>query len=301
VNIAPGLPPRRGRAGARQLRTSFRTAFPQDSSVTVHRMIAEGDTVAAHFTFGGTHAGEFMGIPSTGKRVEVTGAGMFRLANGQRVENRVPPDTLSMLQQLGAIPRRGPEVVAGHGAIPVADRPVGAPPGPIGETSARCPCGGAGRLLGEEALECRDRALDDDSRRDTLPRRMLTKGRGEVFGDAPSSASVLLVPYSARRVYREATEGGNRMPDAALLPAALDSAILGRIVVPLQILAANRSCNQGVSAGSPTTNCRFCGREGEPDSLQDSGSLIPRQAHRPESRTSNFHVSGTEHVQPHLV
>jgi steroid delta-isomerase-like uncharacterized protein len=107
VNIDPGLPPMRGHEGARQLFTIFSTAFPNDVSITVHRIIAEGDTVAANFTFGGTHEGEFMGMPPTGKRVEVTGTGMFRLADGQLVENRVNFDTLGLLQQLGVAPAPG--------------------------------------------------------------------------------------------------------------------------------------------------------------------------------------------------
>ena len=49
----------------------------------VHDQIAEGDMVANRFTITGTHTGaEFMGIPSSGKRIEVKAIGVDRLGDG---------------------------------------------------------------------------------------------------------------------------------------------------------------------------------------------------------------------------
>jgi predicted ester cyclase len=103
VNIDPSLPPLRGLDGARQLTTLFSSAFP-DMAVTVNDLIAEGDTVAAYLSLSGTHRGELLGIPPTGKTVNVTATGMFRVVNGKVAENRVNFDALGMMQQLGVVP-----------------------------------------------------------------------------------------------------------------------------------------------------------------------------------------------------
>ena len=69
----------------------------------VHDQIAEGDMVANRFTITGTHTGaEFMGIPPSGKRIEVKGLGIDRMANGILVQGWTVLDTHGLLQQLGA-------------------------------------------------------------------------------------------------------------------------------------------------------------------------------------------------------
>src|SRR5947209_9403143 len=47
-------------------------AFP-DARLTIEEMLAEGDKVVVRQTFRGTHQGDLMGIPSTGKQVAVPG------------------------------------------------------------------------------------------------------------------------------------------------------------------------------------------------------------------------------------
>lgn len=83
--------------------TAFRDAFP-DQRWTLEDEIAEGDKVAVLWTLRGTHRGELMGIPPTGKGVTVTGMSVFRIAGGKLAENWVQSDVLGLLQQLGAIP-----------------------------------------------------------------------------------------------------------------------------------------------------------------------------------------------------
>jgi predicted ester cyclase len=56
---------------------------------------------------GGTHQGEFMGIPPTGKRVTFTGIWFARLKGGRLQEQWVSFDALGLLRQLGAIPEPG--------------------------------------------------------------------------------------------------------------------------------------------------------------------------------------------------
>jgi steroid delta-isomerase-like uncharacterized protein len=82
------------------------TAFP-DGRLTIEDMIAEGDTVAARQTFQGTHQGELMGIPPTGKQVTATGSTLIRFANGKGVEQWSNYDDLGLMQQLGVVPMPG--------------------------------------------------------------------------------------------------------------------------------------------------------------------------------------------------
>ena len=81
----------------------YLAAFP-DFTVTVHSIIAEGDKVAVRWTVNGTHLGELMGIPPTGRPVEFTGATIHRFADGKIVENWWSYDALGMMQQITAPP-----------------------------------------------------------------------------------------------------------------------------------------------------------------------------------------------------
>lgn len=69
--------------------------------------MAVGDKVIERTTAGGTHKGEFNGIPATGKRVEWTEIHIYQLANGKVVELWSEIDFLAILMQLGAIPALG--------------------------------------------------------------------------------------------------------------------------------------------------------------------------------------------------
>ncbi len=80
-----------------------REAFP-DMRVTVEKVIAEGDTVAARVTWRATHKGEMMAIPATGREVTVSGMRFFRVAGDRIVEEWASDDMLGLMQQLGAIP-----------------------------------------------------------------------------------------------------------------------------------------------------------------------------------------------------
>jgi predicted ester cyclase len=73
-------------------------------SVTITSMVAEGDKVAVLVTWKMKHTGEFMGIPPTGKKVEMTNANVFRIAEGRIVEAWNVMDML-FLQRLGVIPK----------------------------------------------------------------------------------------------------------------------------------------------------------------------------------------------------
>jgi steroid delta-isomerase-like uncharacterized protein len=98
----PGLPfVVQGPEGVRQMVTAFRTAFP-DIHFDCQAIIADGDHVAAHWLASGTHQGDLMGLPPTGKSVTVSAIEIYRLAGGKIAEQWVVVDNTSMLRQLGA-------------------------------------------------------------------------------------------------------------------------------------------------------------------------------------------------------
>ena len=102
--LPPGAPA--GREGVKHMFTGIRAAFP-NLNVTIDDIIAEGDKVVVRSTWSGTHQGEFMGIPATGKRVSFAVFDIVRYANGKMVEHWGQMDNLSMLQQLGVVPGPG--------------------------------------------------------------------------------------------------------------------------------------------------------------------------------------------------
>ena len=62
------------------------------------------EKIVSQFTWTGTHRGEFLGIPPTGKPVRVWGVVMDVVKDGRLSESRIIMDTLGLLQQLGAVP-----------------------------------------------------------------------------------------------------------------------------------------------------------------------------------------------------
>jgi steroid delta-isomerase-like uncharacterized protein len=99
--LPPGVPA--SREGVKQLFSMLGSGFP-DLQITFHDMIAEGDKVVAIMTWSGTHKGEFMGIPATGKPVSFQVIDIVRIADGKLVEHWGQMDMMAMMQQVGAIP-----------------------------------------------------------------------------------------------------------------------------------------------------------------------------------------------------
>ena len=102
--LPPGMTP--GPEGTKQLVGALHAAFP-DFNATIDDMIAEDDKVMMRMTWSGTHKGEFMGIPATGKRVSFGVFDIIRVANGKAVEHWGQMDSMGLMQQLGAIPAPG--------------------------------------------------------------------------------------------------------------------------------------------------------------------------------------------------
>jgi steroid delta-isomerase-like uncharacterized protein len=100
-------PAPQGISGLKELISRLRTAFP-DLAATVEEQVAEGDKVVSRVTMRGTHQGEFMGMPATGKSFEVGGASIWEVRGGQLISEWVSWDSMSMLQQLGLAPTPAP-------------------------------------------------------------------------------------------------------------------------------------------------------------------------------------------------
>jgi steroid delta-isomerase-like uncharacterized protein len=94
----PGQGP--GLEGLKDILRAMRTGFP-DIVFSIQEQIAEHDKVASRFEWTGTHNGEFLGIPATGRPVRVWGIVFDRLENGRIKETRIIMDTLGLMAQLG--------------------------------------------------------------------------------------------------------------------------------------------------------------------------------------------------------
>jgi steroid delta-isomerase-like uncharacterized protein len=103
---APGLEPTKD--GVKQFFSMYVAAFP-DLRFDAEDLLASGDKVVGRFRATGTHEGDFMGIPPTGKAVDVQGIDIIRFADdGLALEHWGVFDALGMMQQLGAMPAPAP-------------------------------------------------------------------------------------------------------------------------------------------------------------------------------------------------
>lgn len=92
--------------GFKQFGAVFATAFP-DGKLIIEDLIAEGDKVVSRVTYRGTHTGDMMGIPPTGKPVAVPAMLIDEFADGKIVESWRLFDQMAMMQQLGLVPAPG--------------------------------------------------------------------------------------------------------------------------------------------------------------------------------------------------
>ena len=87
----------------RQRASRLRAAFP-DGQVTLEDIIAEGDRVAYRLTIRGTHTGEFLGVPASGRRVAVSFFAIVRIADGKLVEEWGGLDQPDLIRQMRGAP-----------------------------------------------------------------------------------------------------------------------------------------------------------------------------------------------------
>jgi steroid delta-isomerase-like uncharacterized protein len=95
--------------GAEALKEVFgrlHQVFP-DLQVTVEDLIAEGDKVAGRNSVTGTHRGDYMGVPPTGRTIAYNEIFVFRFEDGRIAETWGVVDVFSQLKQLGVISAEG--------------------------------------------------------------------------------------------------------------------------------------------------------------------------------------------------
>ena len=81
----------------------WHAAFP-DVVVVPEKLIAENDLVTIYWIARGTNTGTGNGLPATGKKAELAGITIWRIADGKIKEEWSAFDQLSMMKQLGLLP-----------------------------------------------------------------------------------------------------------------------------------------------------------------------------------------------------
>ena len=97
----PGQGP--GLDGLKDIIRAMRSGFP-DIVFSIQEQVAQDDKVASRFEWTGTHNGDFLGIPATGRHVRVWGMLIDRLQDGRIKDTRIIMDTLGLMSQLGVLP-----------------------------------------------------------------------------------------------------------------------------------------------------------------------------------------------------
>ena len=100
----PGLPT--GLAGGKMAHQIFLGSF-SDLQTTTEDLIADGDKVMERYATRGTHTGEFMGAPPTGKKFKAETMVVYRFASGKIVETWGLNDVQAVMMQLGLMPAPG--------------------------------------------------------------------------------------------------------------------------------------------------------------------------------------------------
>ena len=95
-----------GREAFKAMVATWRSAVP-DVHCDVDNLIAEGDTVGWTVHTTGTHTGDGMGFPATGKSFETVSANIGRFRDGQAVEHWAEQGMFPMLAQIGMLPPMG--------------------------------------------------------------------------------------------------------------------------------------------------------------------------------------------------
>jgi len=101
ADVPVGMPP--GPAGAIQYVAGALKRYP-DLHIKIEDMIAEDDKVAVRLTAHGTHRGDFMGLPATGKQYTISETHIFHMRDGKVAEHWRDADMLGLMRQLGGLP-----------------------------------------------------------------------------------------------------------------------------------------------------------------------------------------------------
>jgi len=100
---APAAAVPRGPEAIKEHVAGWITSFP-DLRFTIDQMLSEGDRVATQLLMEGTHQGAWMGIPATGKKMQIRMFTVHRVVQSKIVEDWVLVESLGFFQQLGVLP-----------------------------------------------------------------------------------------------------------------------------------------------------------------------------------------------------
>lgn len=102
--VDPGYTPDRN--GLRKGWEDFVKGYP-DLNAKTNFMVADSEYVTMQYTIMGTNTGSVMGMPATGKKINVDGVDIVRFKNGKAVEHWGYMDEMKMMTQLGMMPGMG--------------------------------------------------------------------------------------------------------------------------------------------------------------------------------------------------
>ena len=95
-----------GATGLKNHASTLRTAFP-DLHLNIEEIHSDGDTVITRLTAQGTHNGNFLNVPATGRSIRTTGILISHVKNGKLADSFMNWDALGVMQQIGAVQGRG--------------------------------------------------------------------------------------------------------------------------------------------------------------------------------------------------
>ncbi|HEX3470076.1 MAG TPA: ester cyclase [Silvibacterium sp.] len=94
AGVGPGL------ANVKAYYEAFWSAFP-DANVKVEDLLEEGNKISLRFLLTGTHRGQFLNLPPTGRSISVPGMTIVQFQNGKCVERWSIADSVLLFTQLG--------------------------------------------------------------------------------------------------------------------------------------------------------------------------------------------------------
>jgi steroid delta-isomerase-like uncharacterized protein len=99
INLAELPEPMHGQEAWRQNFETMKHAFP-DFQAHIEDIVAAQDKVAVRLRIHGTHSGEFLGIPATGRAIDYVSHEFYRIAGGLIAEEWICSDMATLLRQL---------------------------------------------------------------------------------------------------------------------------------------------------------------------------------------------------------
>jgi predicted ester cyclase len=102
-NCQIGSNPLMNFAGHRDMAAVFYAGFP-DMRHVIQEVLADGDRAIVRFRIEGTNTASFMGMPPSGRPIDVGAIVLMKVRDGKAVEIRAEFDQLGLMQQIGAFP-----------------------------------------------------------------------------------------------------------------------------------------------------------------------------------------------------